>query len=944
MKTEKMNWHSKFAVCALLLTVSVSLFIQPAFAAVSAKSTGGRAVRIGITDAENEQNKNFQEAYFKALAQYTGWDCEFVSQSWDECLSGLKSGDIDLLSDVSITDARRAYMDFSAQPMGTEICYMYGPNDTTLAYDDFQAFNGIRVGYEEGSTLLDSFRDFADSSGFTFTAVPYKTDPDATAAMNAGEVDAVIETSFLLTPGKSKVLAKCGPGLVYIAASKTKPGLKAELDSAMMQLLSFYPNFNADIHSYYLGANYEQAIGYTAEEEAYLASKPVVTVYYEADWEPFEYAEKGAARGITPDLLRAVGEATGITFQFETTPSTKDQYISVGSASGDTVMAVSYDYLWADGHKLLMTQPYVTGSVMRVTKTVGSSPAAVAVVKDTYLESQVSHYYPELEKTEYLTTGECMDAVASGKADCAFINSYQATDYRTKSAYSGLSYQPVGGLTQGIALGVTANSDPRLLSILSKALYGISDDSLPDILSRDSVRAEPVTPAVLLRRYPVQSAAALAAVCAAAIYIIFLLNTTAQRKRQNLQLATAKQEAESARQTADKANAAKTDFLSRMSHDIRTPLNGIIGMTYLMQEMELPAAAQEDLCKIDTSSKFLLNLINEVLDMAKAESGKIELHPEPYDASEFLGYLNSVVMPLCEDKNIHFVIDAEPVPGVRPLLDKLRINQVFFNLLSNAVKFTPEGGTVTYRLREQLTESGRLAMEGEVSDTGVGMSDEFQKHLFEPFSQEMRSDSSETRGTGLGLSIVKKLLDLMGCEIEVQSEAGKGTTFCLRGEFDFVRENASVAAAPAPAEQDTADLTGMHILLCEDHPLNQEIAKALLSEKGALVSVAEDGRRGVETFANSAPGFYRAILMDVRMPVMDGLTAARQIRSLDRPDAKTVPIIAMTADAFAEDIQKCLGAGMNGHIAKPIDPQRLYRVLSDTLCRQTIAGQDKAAK
>ena len=777
-----------------------------------------------------------------------------------------------------------------------------------------------------------------------FTAVPYQTDPEATAAMNAGEIDAVIQTSFLQTPGESKVLAKCSPGFVYIAATKAKPALKAELDDAMMQLLSLYPNFNAEIHNYYLGANSEQAVGYTAEEEAYLASKPVVTVYYEENWEPFEYEENGEARGITPDLLRAVGEETGITFKLETTPSTKEQYVSVGSASGDTVMAVSYDYLWADDHGLLMTQPFVTGSVMRVTKTVDALPGTVAVVKDTYLESRVSNFYPELKQTEYLTPGECMAAVASGKADCAFINFYQATDYRAKSAYSELSYQPVGGLTQGIALGVTTDSDPRLLSILSKALYSISGASLPDILSRNSVRAEPVSVTVLLRRYPVQSAVVLAAVCAAAAVIIFLLITTAQRKKQNLQLAAAKQESELARQAADEANAAKSDFLSRMSHDIRTPLNGIIGMTYLMQEMELPEPAQEDLRKIDTSSKFLLNLINEVLDMAKAESGKIELHPEPYEASEFLGYLNSVVTPLCEGKNIHFVIDAEPVAGVLPLIDKLRINQVLFNLLSNAVKFTPEGGMVTLRLRERLTESGRLAMDVDVSDTGVGMSEEFQKRLFEPFSQEMRSDSSETRGTGLGLAIVKKLLDLMNCKIEVQSEPGKGTTFNIRGEFDCVREKAVGADVPAPEEQDETNLTGMHILLCEDHPLNQEIAKALLSEKGALVSVAEDGRQGVEAFANSVPGFYRAILMDLRMPVMDGVTAARRIRMLGRPDAKTVPIIAMTADVFAEDIQKCLDAGMDSHIAKPIDPQRLFQVLQDSICKEAVASHAKAGK
>ena len=391
------------------------------------------------------------------------------------------------------------------------------------------------------------------------------------------------------------------------------------------------------------------------------------------------------------------------------------------------------------------------------------------------------------------------------------------------------------------------------------------------------------------------------------------------------------------KEALDKANLAsraKTEFLSRMSHDIRTPLNGIIGMTYLTKEMELAPEVRENLDKIDVSSKFLLSLVNDVLDMSKAESGKIELHPEPYDAAVFFNYLDSVVLPLCKAKNINFVVDARAETSMVPLLDTLRINQVFFNLLSNAVKFTPEGGTVTYRLREHLAANGRLVMEGEVSDTGVGISEEFQKHLFEPFTQETRNDVSETRGTGLGLAIVKKLLDLMGCEITVQSERGKGSTFFLRGEFDCVP--AAVLngrqAQTEPEQKDTG-LAGLHVLLCEDHPLNREIAKTLLNEKQILVSVAEDGRQGLQKFADSAVGCYDAILMDVRMPVMNGLEAARQIRALERADAKSIPIIAMTADAFEDDIRKCLDAGMNGHISKPIDPQRLYGTLAACLNR-----------
>jgi len=387
------------------------------------------------------------------------------------------------------------------------------------------------------------------------------------------------------------------------------------------------------------------------------------------------------------------------------------------------------------------------------------------------------------------------------------------------------------------------------------------------------------------------------------------------------------------RKQADAANVAKSDFLSRMSHDIRTPLNGIIGMTYIAREQKNPPQTADCLNKIDTSSKFLLGLINDVLDMSKAESGKTELHPEPYDPRKFFDYLNSVILPLCEKKNIRFVVDAQPVAEVMPLLDPLRINQVFFNLLSNAVKFTPEGGTVTYRLREYLTENGRLVMEADVSDTGIGMSEKFMEVLFDPFTQEMRDDVSLTRGTGLGLAIVKKLLDLMGCSINVNSTPGKGTVFSIRGEFDCVPAETSEKGSGRDALPEKKEsLDGRHILLCEDHPLNREIATALLEEKKAIVSIAENGKKGVEIFGKSPEGYFDAILMDIRMPVMDGYEATKAIRAMDRADAETVPVIAMTADAFTEDIQKCLDMGMNAHIAKPIDPVKLFRTIGSLIC------------
>ncbi|MCH3942996.1 MAG: ATP-binding protein [Atopobiaceae bacterium] len=399
-----------------------------------------------------------------------------------------------------------------------------------------------------------------------------------------------------------------------------------------------------------------------------------------------------------------------------------------------------------------------------------------------------------------------------------------------------------------------------------------------------------------------------------------ITESTRLEERRNEELSRALQEAKS-------ANEAKSEFLSRMSHDIRTPMNGIMGMTRIAREYDNPPGTVECLDKIDTSSSFLLGLVNDILDLSKVESGRMELHLEPYTAAEFFTYLDTLIRPLCDEKGIAFEATGSIVNEATPLMDKLRVNQVFFNLLSNAVKFTPEGGGVTLHVDETLQPDGRMRLDGTVSDTGIGMSKEFQRHLFEPFTQESRADRAAGQGSGLGLSIVKNLLDLMGGTISVESEPGKGSTFRLCAAFDVTDRRQDAVAAPSRGRGND-DVSGLHVLVCEDHLLNAEIVTHLLGERGAIVTLAEDGKRGLEAFEASPVGFYDIILMDVRMPVMNGLEATRAIRSLDRPDARTVPIVAMTANAYAEDVRDCRNAGMDEHIAKPFDPDHLFGAIA----------------
>ena len=391
-----------------------------------------------------------------------------------------------------------------------------------------------------------------------------------------------------------------------------------------------------------------------------------------------------------------------------------------------------------------------------------------------------------------------------------------------------------------------------------------------------------------------------------------------QRKNDELQIVAQKAEA---------AANAKSEFLSRMSHDIRTPMNAIIGLIHLSKEETDIQVIKSYLYKMDSSSKFLLGLINDILDLSKIENGEMTLHESPFTKKEFIDSIQTVIKPLIDEKHINFISEMKcNLDCIK--VDRLRFSQIFFNLLSNAAKFTPTGGTIEFISEtiepKESDAKGKVGIRFYVRDNGIGMSEEFLKHLYDPFIQEKSELGEKTIGTGLGLPIVKSLVDAMDGTIEVKSKLGKGTEF----KVDLYVELAEAPAMKEIVEPEERSLKGVHVLLVEDNELNTYVAKTILEKLSCEVATAENGEQAIQKFAESAESHYDAILMDVHMPVMDGLEATRRIRALDRKDATTVPIIAMTADVFDKEKKETLDAGMNTHMAKPIDPAVLYEVLS----------------
>ncbi len=400
-----------------------------------------------------------------------------------------------------------------------------------------------------------------------------------------------------------------------------------------------------------------------------------------------------------------------------------------------------------------------------------------------------------------------------------------------------------------------------------------------------------------------------------------------QLDQANTELKSAVDAALTAFKSAEAANQSKSDFLANMSHDIRTPMNAIIGMTTLIERnAHSPERVLEYVQKVKASGNHLLGLINDVLDMSKIESGKTVLNSDKFNIEQMLDQVEMAFHPQTNARHQRFTVSAPKFAYPWMVGDSVRLTQILNNILSNAVKYTPNGGTIRMEVEEKPRESHKYnTLVFRISDTGIGMSEEFQRHIFESFTREERSVTNAIQGTGLGMSIVKNLVDLMGGTIHVQSEQGRGSTFEVMLELEIADAPAQKPGglAHGAAQAEEISLEGMKFLCAEDNQLNAEILVELLHLEGAECKICENGRVIVDEFEHSKPGQYDIILMDVQMPVMDGYAATRAIRRSINPRGKTIPIFAMTANAFSEDIQHSLDAGMNGHISKPLDMSKL---------------------
>ena len=610
----------------------------------------------------------------------------------------------------------------------------------------------------------------------------------------------------------------------------------------------------------------------------------------------------------------------------------------------DMIYYVGRNPDFAEKHGFTLTNAAWTYSLMAVTddeKFDENKVYTVAVPKEKYaLKQHIAFSYPQWKLVDCDSFDDAADMVIHEKADCFLMGASQAMVYDNNRDFKSVP------LTKTMeACFAVRGGEGSLLSILNKTLKAMPSDMLTSALAIYDSTADKVNFSDFVKDNMLAFFLAAGFSAFSIIVIILVLLRKARKAEAAAKLAAndtqkLNEKLEIALKKAEDASLAKTSFLNNMSHDIRTPMNVILGYAQLMENelngKDIPEVL-EHLEKLQQSGNLLLSIINNVLDMARIESGRMELDENYCRIEDVWKSLFAVFDEKARKKNIalHYTMNVE---HEHVLTDVTKVKEILVNILSNAIKYTPAGGSVMVYVDElPCDESGYMIVRIRISDTGIGMSQDYLTKIFEAFTREKNTTKSKIAGTGLGMSIVRKYVDLLGGTIDVESELGKGSTFTVTLKHRIADERYYVKKHIEESGTGNEILEGRNILLAEDNELNREIAVFLLKDEGISVTEAEDGQQALELFKEKPAGTFDVILMDLMMPVMDGYTATRKIRELERSDAKTVPIIAMTANAFQEDAEKCIAVGMNAHLAKPLDIEKVKK----TICEHTIELYNK---
>ena len=892
---------------------------------------------------ENGIRRGYGYELMQALAGYTGWKFEYVKCDWSNCFDKLENGEIDIMGDISYTDERAQKMLFSDEPMGEEKYILYADlSHTDIGTSDFKVMDGKRVGVLMGTKPEIMLTEWEKKNGIHTKHVNVNNDDDVEKKLANHEIDCFVslEESIWSEQGISSVTT-IGKSGIYFAINKERNDIKTELDYAMRQLEQDSPFFKADLYKKYFTLDYKQSL--TGKEKSWVEEHGGIKIgFLNNDQAIFSMDEEtGKLTGMLAEYISYAKDCLGnqtLEFNIREYNDYNEMLQALQDHKIDMIFYAGRNPDLAEKKGYTLTNTAWTYSLMAVTdeKYFNEDESyTVAVPKEQEaLKQHIAFSYPQWKLVDYDSFADAADMVMNEKADCFLMGTSQALKYDNNRDFKSVP------LTKTMeACFAVRDGEGTLLSILNKTLKDMPSDMLTSALAIYDSTADKVTFYDFVKDNMFAFFVTAGFFVLTIIGIILVLLWKARKAEAVAKLAASdtqklNDKLEIALKKAEDASLAKTKFLNNMSHDIRTPMNVILGYAQLMEnELKgkgLPETL-EHLEKLQQSGNLLLSIINNVLDMARIESGRIELDENYGQIEEVLQNLFVVFDENARKKNIALHSKMNVEHG-HVLTDITKVKEILVNILSNAIKYTPTGGSVMVNIDElPCDESGYMIARIRVSDTGIGMSQEYLTNIFEAFTREQNTTKSKIAGTGLGMSIVKKYVDLLGGTINVESELGKGSTFTVTLKHKIADESYYVKKYMEEPGTGSEILEGRNILLAEDNDLNAEIAEAILESTGLKIERVEDGIQCVNRIEKMPADTYDMILMDIQMPKMDGYKATQAIRNLPDKDKACIPIIAMTANAFEEDKRNAFAVGMNGHIAKPIQVDKLLSLLSEVI-------------
>jgi signal transduction histidine kinase/ABC-type amino acid transport substrate-binding protein/ActR/RegA family two-component response regulator len=903
--------------------------------------TGEQVVRIGISEypgyAYKDDNGNITGAdveYAYRIAQYANLKMKIVLISDAEDYFGaLENGDVDMLFDAIKTQERTQKYLFADHEIGSTPMSVYvRMDDDRFNYGDVAQLQGKIFASEAGSEVGTLFLNWCQQRGFTPEIRYYLSNDTMDAALDRGDVDACLYGTD--TKKGYRIISLFSPSPYYIIFRKDEGKLKSKIDDAMTRILTEDPLYEDQLLKKYSTGDENEMAPFSRDEKEYIANHPIIKIAVLRNDKPYFYLDdKGIAKGVIPDYYEKLTGLIGLNFEFVIYEQQTDAVEAVKNGDADVLGMFSDGIISGNDKGLRLTKAYTTVNLVVLSRNGNSKTNGLTVAVKERTAAAVKNAIGPDKNRRFLILPNAADiyqALQDGRADAIVCGLPSATWITNQTGGAGYNFSPLPYATVDLC-GAVAYKNSVLCSILNKAIsvsnYSFNSYVMSNTLQENTIKA-------FISRLPVTDLMILIIVLAvlvlALIYTVFALNRHHKERTMLMAEKAANDQQKIRLEAIAKSAEEKNQFFSNISHDMRTPLNAVIGFSALAGREEVSPKVGDYLGKIQASGNLLLNLINDTLTISKLGSGKLQLKLEPCSIMEVFQPIEISIKEWCDKKNIHFATDFLQLENRVIMVDQLNLQKIFLNLLSNAVKYTPEGGTIEYIAKSEIKDGEQLYVTIIVRDNGIGISAEFLPHLYEPFMQEQRA-GYQASGTGLGLSIVKQLVELMDGTISVVSEKDKGTTFTVTMPFHIVEGSSAITMAPdtvAEVGNSYEQLQGKKVLICEDNELNCEIVCEVLRQYGIDTDIAENGQDGVRLFADSAPSEYAAILMDIRMPVMNGYEATRAIRTLRHPAAATIPIIAMTADVLEENIKKCEEAGMNGHLSKPLDPNKLFAILA----------------